>query len=94
MIFIEREGERISAVLLDVELPYVHGSLVFARLRALQPHVPVIGMSGLSEEQVMCYFAENELAGFMKKPFSKNELLDSVRSVLSEFNSEDLLAQA
>src|SRR5436190_390231 len=48
----ERSGNSITAVLLDISMPRIGGQETLRRLRALRPSLPVIMMSGYTEESV------------------------------------------
>jgi two-component system cell cycle sensor histidine kinase/response regulator CckA len=69
-------------VLLDLTMPQCGGAETFRELRALQPGVPVILMSGYSEQEATAPFAGQGLAGFLQKPFKAAALLQLVRPLL------------
>src|SRR5512135_3126389 len=45
-------GGDIGMVLLDLSLPDSHGLRTFTRLRAQVPHIPIIVMSGLDDQNI------------------------------------------
>jgi PAS domain S-box-containing protein len=69
-------------VLLDLTMPHQGGAETFQQLRALSPDVPVILMSGYSEQEATAHFVGQGLAGFLPKPFKAAALLRVVRQVL------------
>lgn len=74
---------RPSIVLLDIEIPQVHGLEVVRRLRADPSHaaMPILAMSGSAA-------ADDALAagcdGFIHKPFRADALIASIRELLPE----------
>lgn len=81
--FREHQGE-IGAVLLDFNMPEMNGEEVFREIRRLDRKVPVIIVSGYSEGEVRQRFKEGDLAGFLKKPFRRAELVAVATSVLGK----------
>lgn len=70
----KQNPSRIKCVLLDLTMPFMPGNLVFARLKARDPNVRVVLMSGYSDKQAMSEFNEGSIAGFLQKPFSPYDL--------------------
>jgi CheY-like chemotaxis protein len=81
MRFQEHQSE-ITAVLLDLMMPGLDGEGVFKRIRAIRPDVPVLVMSGYSEQDVIARFAGMQILGFLKKPFTVQQLADKLRAVI------------
>ena len=75
----------IRAIVLDVTMPTMSGEETLRRLRAIDPHVPVVLSSGYSEQEATKRFTD---AGgpdaFVEKPFTPRQLVDRMRTVLSE----------
>jgi|GEM_PF-1896547 len=72
-----------DAVVLDLTMPELGGTEVFARLKAMRDDVPVILMSGYNEHEAVAHFSRDGLAGFLAKPFSTQELVAAVDAVLA-----------
>lgn len=79
--FFEENAAETRCVLLDLSMPYLKGNVVFARLKAINPEVPVIVMSGFCDEQTMRDFTAAGVAGFVHKPFQPERLVEVVRRV-------------
>lgn len=75
-------ASRIRLVLLDRTMPLMNGESVYRELRAIDPEIAVILMSGYQESDVLAGFGEGGLAGFLQKPFRPEQLLARVREVL------------
>ena len=71
----------ISAVITDHIMPGMNGAQFVRELRKIQPHMPVMVISGLEE-------AEQEYAGmyvrFLLKPLSPDLLLSNLRFMLEQ----------
>jgi PAS domain S-box-containing protein len=80
----ERAADRITAVLLDLSMPRLGGAETFRRLRAVYPGVPIIMMSGYTEESVAAEFLEagSGPTAFLQKPFLADDLVLALRRVL------------
>ena len=80
-IFRRRAGD-FTAVLLDLTMPHMNGEETFRELRKVRPDVPVVLMSGFSEEDSVERFAGRELAGFVPKPFDRDSLVGKLLSLV------------
>lgn len=81
-IFRER-GEGIAAVLLDYMMPDMSGFETFHALKAIDPGVRVILVSGYgSDGTIHGLFAEG-LRGFLPKPFRPDELATLLTATLA-----------
>ena len=78
----QAHADQIDAVLLDMSMPVLGGKQALEALRALRPSVPVVLMSGYSEEEVLGDFASGPRLVFLRKPFSIAALSEAVRSVM------------
>jgi len=79
-----RHRSAISLVLLDLTMPRMGGEEVFGEIHKLAPEVPVVLMSGYSEQEATSALASKGLAGFLAKPCSIKDALAVVRKALGE----------
>ncbi|MGH7527211.1 MAG: hybrid sensor histidine kinase/response regulator, partial [Gemmatimonadales bacterium] len=88
---IEQNGAAVRAVLLDLSMPRMGGLEVYRRLRAEWPHIPVVWMSGYTEEAVADQFASSRAAatGFLQKPFLAEDLAAVLRPLLEAVPGPD-----
>ena len=80
----ERNLDRIRLILLDLTMPGLSGAETYSRIRKISAMVPVILMSGYSEEEATASFAGKGIAGFIQKPYMPTTLRESVRRALEE----------
>jgi CheY-like chemotaxis protein len=78
----ERMGKQIGLVILDYFLPVIDGDAVFEELRSINPKVNVVLSSGFAEQSKIASMLAQGLRGFIPKPYSREKLLEQVRSTL------------
>jgi len=74
--------KQIGLVILDFFLPVMDGDAVFDELRALNPDVAVVLSSGFAEQGKLGNMLAQGLRGFIPKPYTREKLLEQVRSTL------------
>jgi CheY-like chemotaxis protein len=79
--------EGISLVLLDLVMPRMDGYAAFRAIRAIRPAVPVIFISGYSQEEVPMPAEVQGHAGFLQKPFQISKLEELLDQVLRPYMS-------
>jgi PAS domain S-box-containing protein len=77
-------GERVDLVISDVVMPRMSGSAVMEQLSTVLPGVPVLLMSGYTDDEILRRGIETAHTNFLQKPFTPDELLEAVRSVLDQ----------
>jgi len=75
-------SRKIGLVILDFFLPVMDGDAVFDELRALNPEVAVVLSSGFAEQSKLGNMLAQGLRGFIPKPYTREKLLEQVRSTL------------
>ena len=78
----EKMGKQIGLVILDYFLPVIDGDAVFEELRSINPKVNVVLSSGFAEQTKIGSMLAQGLRGFIPKPYSRDKLLEQVRSTL------------
>lgn len=71
-----------SAVLLDLMMPEVSGLQLLEQLRALNPSVPVIIITGFSSIESAAQAMRLHAADYVPKPFTPEEIVDAVARVV------------
>lgn len=77
----ERVGDTVTAVLLDLSMPRMGGAETLRQLRAMRPALPVVMMSGYTEEDVAPQFGNTGpgATAFLQKPFMAEDLISILR---------------
>lgn len=75
--------EQIDLAILDISLPGMNGHEVATRLLHAVPGLPIVMMSGFSEETVAAEIVTRPTVTFLKKPFRSQGLYSACTSVTS-----------
>jgi CheY-like chemotaxis protein len=70
-------------VLLDLVMPKIDGYEILRQTRAIYPDLPVVFVTGTGiPKKVLDSFTENDLSGYIAKPFTPERVLDIVAKAL------------
>jgi PAS domain S-box-containing protein len=78
----ELHGKDVDLLLTDIVMPKMTGRQLSDRLHALRPEVPVLYMSGYTDDAMLRQRALGSELAFLAKPFSPEALTRKVREVL------------
>jgi CheY-like chemotaxis protein len=83
---VKKVGERpeVRIVLLDLTMPGMDGEETLHALHRAAPKLPVVLMSGYSERELNDRFEGMGVAGYLQKPFTRDQLSQRLRKVLGE----------
>ena len=73
-----------ALLLIDVKMPARDGMYLMKKVKEKWPAIPVIVMSGYPTDSTVKAAADLGAATFIAKPFTPDELLETVRSVLQK----------
>jgi len=73
-----RYADRIALVLMDLTMPEMDGEQAFHAIRAIRPDATVMLSSGFSESEAVVRLNRFGLAGFIRKPYTRQTLLAEV----------------
>lgn len=78
----EQNKDKVGLVILDMNMPQMDGAEALAKLRQLNPHVPVIISSSLPEAEARrrCREQGQEISHYLAKPYT----LDHARQMIGE----------
>lgn len=79
---LERLGGQVDLVLCDVVLPDLGGRDLVSRIKERVPAVPVLMMSGYTDDEVVRQKLIDPDAPYLQKPFSPDELLDRIADLV------------
>jgi len=74
--------EEISAIILDIMMPFLDGIQVLKKVRTAKPHLPAIVLSVKSRENDLNQALELGASDYMTKPFQPEKLIDRLQKVL------------
>jgi two-component system cell cycle sensor histidine kinase/response regulator CckA len=77
----------IAVVLLDLTMPGIAGDEVFSEIRRVDANVPIVLMTGFTEQEATTRFGGSNLAGLLQKPFR----IEAVRDLLQQLFTVDRL---
>jgi PAS domain S-box-containing protein len=72
----------LKCVLVDLTMPRMDGAELFRAICGIRTDIPVVLLSGYSEQEAVKRFDGLGLAGFIQKPFEVADLLDLLRKAL------------
>ncbi|MBN2526067.1 MAG: response regulator [Deltaproteobacteria bacterium] len=75
--------DQVDAVILDMIMPKMDGSKTFRRLKEINPSVRVVLASGYSEDALANELITEGAAGFLQKPFRKQNLAEMMSQILA-----------
>jgi PAS domain S-box-containing protein len=71
----------VSIILLDLTMPGMSGDKVFAEIRKIDPDVPIVLMTGFTEQEASSRMGGSNLAPLLQKPFRIDTLRDLLQVV-------------
>lgn len=74
--------DEIEAVILDLTMPVMDGSTAMTEIRRIRSDVPVVFITGFTEQPASAVGPDVEPVGFVHKPFDEGELMRGLRGVL------------
>lgn len=75
---LKASGSEIDLLLTDMKMPGMHGTELATIARSMLPDLPVLYMSGYSEE-----LSKLQSAEFIEKPFNRNSMLNKIRTAFA-----------
>ena len=80
--FFRKEPDRYALILLDLAMPLMDGEETFNHFRAIDPKVVVLLNTGFIENLRLDRMIANGLAGFLRRPYRPDEVINQIQSVL------------
>ena len=77
-----RYSQELSIVLLDMLMPVMDGATALPLMVEVDRSIPIILMSGYSEQEATEPFSGKGPAEFIKKPYDQRQLISKIRGVL------------
>jgi signal transduction histidine kinase/CheY-like chemotaxis protein len=83
-----RHADIIRVVLLDLTMPEMSGEQTLRELQAIRRDVKVIVLTGYTEDEARLRFVQGDLAGFLTKPFVREELIATLERATGQQGSQ------
>jgi len=80
----ERLGEQIDLLITDIQMPDFSGEELLDCISLIGTTFPIIVITGYGDEELQLELKFKGCNKYIEKPFSKEELLNSVQSFLKE----------
>src|SRR5206468_5185801 len=77
-------SERVDVVLLDILMPDVDGLEILQELKALEPDLPVIMVTGVKTVRTTVAAMKLGATDYLTKPFQDEELLAAIRGAIGQ----------
>jgi len=74
-----RHADQIGIVLLDLAMPDMNGEQTLRELQKVRRDVRVVLLTAYAEDEFRMRFVQDDLAGFIAKPFAYDELIEVLR---------------
>ncbi len=80
--------EKIQMVILDMIMPKLGGMEVYHEIKKLNPDIKALLSSGYTVEDISVSIDKDLNIGYLQKPFSISELLNSITNIMGNNNQE------
>ena len=77
------EKARVALVILDVQMPQMDGLETLRALRAIDPGIPIVVVSGHSDQDRAAQLLAEPMTVFLRKPFGQLQLEDAIHGLVS-----------
>jgi nitrogen-specific signal transduction histidine kinase/CheY-like chemotaxis protein len=78
------DSERVDLVITDVAMPSMNGRELADRVKRLRPHLPVLFMSGYTDDEMVRRGLIEPNHPFLSKPFTPEVLASKVRQLIDQ----------
>ncbi|MDH6068487.1 PAS domain S-box protein [Chrysosporum ovalisporum APH033B] len=82
LVLYSEHQQDIQLVLIDMMTPSTSGTAAIRTLQVINPEVKIIAMSAISGAEALVQASVTGIQGFLAKPFTAEELLNSIHNVL------------
>ena len=75
--------KHFDLAIVDFLMPFMDGAVLISKLKALQPHIESILLTGLPDDELRLHVAETNLCSLIRKPVDVESLLNTIASLVS-----------
>ena len=76
LIALEARGGRIAGVILDMEMPVIHGLEVLRQLRSQHPDLPILMISATYDRLMSDEALRSGASAYLTKPFERKHFIE------------------
>jgi DNA-binding response OmpR family regulator len=87
---LETQRSPITGVILDMELPVVHGIEVLRRLRSQWSDIPILMISASHDREMLDQAMRSGANAYLPKPFDRKELMQVCERLFRDIGSQRL----
>jgi PAS domain S-box-containing protein len=84
LAYFAKHADEVALVITDIHMPNFDGISLIKAMRQLNPNVPIIGSTGQVSESEEAKLSSLALNRFLKKPYSKRQLLSAAADLLAK----------
>jgi len=84
LVWFEEHAAEVDLVILDMVMPRMSGMRTYLRMREIDPSVNVVMVSGNTEQRLADEMMNMGVSGYLRKPFTLQQVLSEVRKALDE----------
>lgn len=84
----EKNRDKISAVILDMNMPQISGKETFLKLKELSPEIKVLLGSGFREDEEVHKLLSLSATGFIQKPYTLVQLAQKMHAII--YKNQDI----
>jgi CheY-like chemotaxis protein len=89
LAYFAKHADEVELVITDIHMPNFDGISLIKAMRQLNPNIPIIGSTGQTSESEEAKLSSLALNRFLKKPYSKRQLLSAAAELLAESANAD-----
>jgi CheY-like chemotaxis protein len=78
----KNNSAEINLVFTDMGMPVMDGYELFEKLKKIKPELPIVVSSGFGDTEISTKLGQDNLAGFVSKPYSLDKLREVMKGVL------------
>ena len=76
------EGDQISVIVLDIDMPGVDGGQALREIRELRADVPVVVVTGHDDSEIGKRIGDQKVSGLVRKPFDEHVLSETIQDAI------------
>jgi PAS domain S-box-containing protein len=80
----KRNADEVAVIVTDMSMPDMDGPTMIRQLRAIDPGIRIIGMSGLMNSEQTSELDRLDVSAFLTKPFTAEKLLRAIADALKK----------